>query len=133
MKLEVVTALAIAAAALSLPQPLSARQSAVPPAQEASQVVVFDRFRPVFISHLHSDHTLGLPAMLYYDRQGSEPFTVFGPPGLKNMMDHIIAAYGEDPRRPYKRLEHRNPVTWETNATEVCSSSTMQCRAASRT
>ena len=35
---------------------------------------------PVFISHLHSDHTLGLPAMLYYVRPQGQPFKVYGPP-----------------------------------------------------
>ena len=38
------------------------------------------RLGPVFVTHLHSDHTLGLPELLYY------PFApalyVYGPPGI---------------------------------------------------
>jgi ribonuclease BN (tRNA processing enzyme) len=80
-----------------------------------------DHFGPVFISHLHSDHTLGLPAMLYYERERNQPFTLFGPPGLKNMMDHILAAYAEDRDIRMKGLEHAPAVRWETKVTEVTS------------
>ena len=48
----------------------------------------------VFITHLHSDHTLGLPSLLYH--HGLEPLAVFGPPGIKQMMEHIHAAWSRD-------------------------------------
>lgn len=64
---------------------------------------------PVFVTHLHSDHTLGLPDLLYYPdlgmqagpgQQGREaPFLkVVGPPGVKPMMEHLAAAWAEDRR-----------------------------------
>ena len=56
------------------------------------------RFGPVFITHLHSDHTLGLPALLYYARNPREPFHVIGPPGTRAMMQNILAAWVEDIR-----------------------------------
>lgn len=80
-----------------------------------------DHFGPVFISHLHSDHTLGLPAMMYYDRERNQPFTLFGPPGLKQMMDHIVAAYAEDREMRVNGLEHAPAVRWETKVTEATS------------
>jgi ribonuclease BN (tRNA processing enzyme) len=83
--------------------------------------VTINAFGPVFISHLHSDHTLGLPAMLYYDRPMNQPFTLFGPPGLKNMMDHIVAAWSEDRDIRTKGGEGANPIRWQTNVTEVTS------------
>jgi ribonuclease Z len=52
----------------------------------------------LFITHLHSDHTMGYadliltPWVLERDR----PFVVFGPPGTQEMTDHILAAYAED-------------------------------------
>lgn len=49
---------------------------------------------PVFVTHLHSDHTLGLPELLYY------PFApalhVYGPPGIKTMLDRLKDAWAED-------------------------------------
>ena len=51
-----------------------------------------------FITHLHSDHTVGLPDLIFtpwvLDRE--EPLDVYGPPGIMNMIDHILAAYEED-------------------------------------
>src|SRR4051812_30878356 len=54
----------------------------------------------VFISHLHSDHTLGLadlilsPWVLDRDR----PLEAYGPRGLRAMVDHLQAAYADDVR-----------------------------------
>ena len=52
----------------------------------------------VFITHLHSDHTLGLPDLLLspwvLDRP--EPLSVFGPPGIARMMDRIVEAWSAD-------------------------------------
>jgi len=76
---------------------------------------------PVFISHLHSDHTLGLPAMLYYVRPQGQPFKVYGPPGIKNMMNHILAAWQEDRDMRVNGRERANPVRWETDVHEVTS------------
>jgi ribonuclease Z len=51
-----------------------------------------------FVTHLHSDHTAGLPDLLLTPavtgRQ--EPFEIFGPPGLESMVGHLMAAYRED-------------------------------------
>jgi ribonuclease BN (tRNA processing enzyme) len=52
----------------------------------------------VFITHLHSDHTLGLPDLMLspwvLDRP--VPLEVYGPPGLAAMTRHIEAAWRED-------------------------------------
>ena len=84
------------------------------------------RIGPLFITHLHSDHTLGIPAMLYHVRDAGKPFTVYGPPGLKNMMTHIVAAWQEDRDIRVNGLEHRNPVGWETDVHEVTSGTIFQ-------
>ena len=52
----------------------------------------------VFITHLHSDHTVGLPDLLYspwvLDRL--DPLNVFGPPGIQRMMSGIAEAWADD-------------------------------------
>ena len=51
-----------------------------------------------FVTHLHSDHTAGLPDLILTPavtgRQ--EAFEIYGPPGLRAMVDHIMQAYHED-------------------------------------
>jgi ribonuclease Z len=54
--------------------------------------------RVVFITHLHSDHTLGLPDLMLspwvLDR--TEPLQIYGPKGIEPMTKHILEAYRED-------------------------------------
>jgi ribonuclease Z len=54
----------------------------------------------VFITHFHADHWLGLPGMLksFALRERSEPLTVYGPEGLKDLMGAMRVVYG---RLPY--------------------------------
>lgn len=56
--------------------------------------------RTAFVTHLHSDHTLGYPDLILTSwtlEQGPHrPLEVYGPAGLKAMTDHILAAYAED-------------------------------------
>ena len=50
--------------------------------------------RAVFISHIHIDHTGGLFAVLGLRHQMGSPgkLTVYGPPGIKAMVDGLLAA-----------------------------------------
>ena len=61
-----------------------------------------------FITHLHSDHVLGLPDLIFsswlFGR--SRPFGLYGPPGLRNMTEHFYAAFAEDIRVRTTGLEH---------------------------
>src|SRR6478752_5103488 len=54
----------------------------------------------VFITHFHADHWLGLPGMLksFALRERSAPLTVYGPRGLRELMDVMRIVYG---RLPY--------------------------------
>ena len=56
------------------------------------------RLRNAFLTHLHSDHTLGLPDLIFspWTLGRKEPLELFGPPGTKAMVDHIEAAWRED-------------------------------------
>jgi ribonuclease Z len=54
----------------------------------------------VFITHFHADHWLGLPGMLksFALRERSEPLTIYGPVGLKQLMGEMRVIFG---RLPY--------------------------------
>lgn len=54
--------------------------------------------RVAFITHLHSDHTLGYPELIYtlWMEQPARGIVVYGPKGLKAMTAHILAAWSED-------------------------------------
>jgi ribonuclease BN (tRNA processing enzyme) len=56
--------------------------------------------RTAFVTHLHSDHTLGYPDLILSSwtlEQGPHrPLEVYGPKGLGAMTDHLLAAYAED-------------------------------------
>jgi ribonuclease BN (tRNA processing enzyme) len=52
----------------------------------------------VFLTHLHSDHTLGLPDLMLspWVLERQVPLTVFGPAGTADMTSHIEAAWRDD-------------------------------------
>jgi ribonuclease Z len=51
----------------------------------------------ILITHLHADHWLGLPGMLKtYDlRDRERPLELFGPPGLRAMLERIQPTFGK--------------------------------------
>jgi ribonuclease Z len=55
----------------------------------------------VFITHFHADHWLGLPGMLksFGLRERTEPLSVYGPSGLRDLMASMRVVYG---RLPYE-------------------------------
>ena len=69
----------------------AARQDSIPALRVAN-------LKRVFITHLHSDHTLGLPDLMLtpavMHRKG--PLYVYGPPGSRAMVAHLLEAYRED-------------------------------------
>src|SRR5207244_9770758 len=50
----------------------------------------------IFLTHFHADHTLGLPGMLktFALRQREVPLTVYGPPGVRDLMADLRRIYG---------------------------------------
>jgi ribonuclease BN (tRNA processing enzyme) len=74
-----------------------------------------------FITHLHSDHTLGYPDLILtsWVMGRHEPLLVFGPPGLARMTDHLLAAYAEDIQIRTEGLEHESPNGWRVAVHEI--------------
>jgi ribonuclease Z len=53
----------------------------------------------LFLTHLHSDHTVGIPDIFltgWLLRRRTVPFNVWGPKGTADMLSHIRAAYAFD-------------------------------------
>lgn len=66
----------------------------------------------VFLTHLHSDHTLGLPDLIFspWVVGRDEALAVRGPPGTEPMVDHLVAAFAEDRRVRTTGLEGKGPL-----------------------
>jgi ribonuclease BN (tRNA processing enzyme) len=79
------------------------------------------RLARVFITHLHSDHTVGLPDLIFtpWVLERKEPLTVYGPPGIKAMTDHLEQAYAEDVRVRIDGAEPANETGYRVSAHEV--------------
>jgi ribonuclease Z len=75
----------------------------------------------LFVTHLHSDHTLGYPDLIFtsWVMGRGTPLAVFGPPGLRAMTDHILAAYAEDIRIRTEGLEHERAGGWQVRVKEI--------------
>jgi ribonuclease Z len=67
-----------------------------------------DGVTALFITHLHSDHTLGLPDLIFtsWVMGRKRPMPAYGPKGLAAMVDHIVAAWREDIDIRTTGLEH---------------------------
>ena len=85
------------------------------PALEAKNLKI------VFITHLHSDHTLGLPDLIFsswtLDRE--EPLHIYGPKGVSAMAQHIEEAYVEDIRIRTTGGQPHNNTGYKAEAHEI--------------
>jgi ribonuclease BN (tRNA processing enzyme) len=75
----------------------------------------------VFITHLHSDHTLGYPDLILttWVMGRVKPLEAFGPHGLAAMTDHIVAAWKEDIDIRTNGLEHETANGYAVNVHEI--------------
>jgi len=72
--------------------------------------IAMSQLTRVFITHLHSDHTAGYPdlALTPPNSGRGEPLEAFGPPGLRSLSGHVMAAWRQDLKI---RLRGGQPVT----------------------
>lgn len=77
--------------------------------------------RIAFLTHLHSDHTLGLPDLMItpWIMGRKEPLELYGPPGTRKMVDRILDAYDVDRNTRINGLEHSNSTGWKVNVHEI--------------
>jgi ribonuclease BN (tRNA processing enzyme) len=74
-----------------------------------------------FITHLHSDHVLGLPDLIFttWLLGRTRPFPVYGPHGLAQMTEHLYAAFSEDIRVRTEGLEHESREGYRIDVRET--------------
>lgn len=74
-----------------------------------------------FITHLHSDHTSGLPDLILtpWVMGRDEPLQLYGPKGLKKMVKHLLKAYKADRKIRLFGLEHAHPLGWKVYVKEI--------------
>ena len=75
----------------------------------------------LFITHLHSDHTLGYADFIFtpWVLERNEPLQVYGPPGTDEMTQHLLAAYKEDIKLRLEGAEPANPVGYQVHVQEI--------------
>jgi ribonuclease BN (tRNA processing enzyme) len=97
------------------------RRAAAASARHGIPALEASRLRIVFITHLHSDHTLGLPDLMLtpWVLERRTPLEVYGPPGVSAMTRHLLEAYAEDIAMRQHGLEPDQHDGWKVNAHEV--------------
>lgn len=77
--------------------------------------------KTIFVTHLHSDHTLGLPDVIFspWVLRRAEPVEMYGPRGLRDMVDHIEKAWAKDIEVRRSGLEQANPTGYLVNVHEI--------------
>jgi ribonuclease BN (tRNA processing enzyme) len=75
----------------------------------------------VFITHLHSDHTLGLPDLIFspWVMHREAPLEAYGPRGLKSTTQHIEAAWKKDVYVRTHGLEEADSVGYKVAVHEI--------------
>lgn len=75
----------------------------------------------LFLTHLHSDHTVGLPDVIFtsWVMERQAPFTLIGPPGTTRMVEKLAEAWAEDVAIRTNGLEKNVRDGWTVNVRDV--------------
>ncbi len=81
----------------------------------------YANFQAVFLTHLHSDHTAGLPDLFDTSWQfgrKTRPLELYGPPGTKKLADAMLEFFAEDIHLRRDLLE-KHPAAGATIKTHI--------------
>jgi ribonuclease BN (tRNA processing enzyme) len=90
-------------------------------AENGIAALAADRLETAFITHLHSDHTVGYPDLIFttWVQGRRRPLNVYGPAGLEEMTRHIMLAWQADIDIRTKGLEHRSTAGLDVHAHDI--------------
>src|SRR6202050_5929073 len=74
-----------------------------------------------FVTHLHSDHTVVLPDLIFTPAVTGRisPLEIYGPPGVRDMASHVMKAWKEDMDIRLHGLEPAVPQGYIVHAHDV--------------
>ena len=74
----------------------------------------------MFLTHLHSDHTIGLPAFILqpWVFRRDPVLQFYGPPGTKKLVNYILEAYRDDIEERSSRIKYSQEI-WNPQITEI--------------
>jgi len=77
--------------------------------------------KTAFLTHMHSDHTVGYPDLIFspWVMGRHDPLTVYGPPGIKAMTEHVLKAWQVDIEGRTGGLNRHNATGWNVVAHEI--------------
>ena len=77
--------------------------------------------KTAFLTHLHSDHTMGLPDLMLtpWTMGRTEPLELYGPVGTRAMTEGIQKAWALDIDRRLHDLQPATPRGWQVNVHEI--------------
>lgn len=80
-----------------------------------------DQLKRLFLTHLHADHTEGLPSFILspWGHARNNPPDIYGPPGTFSMVKHLNRAYEKTIGIELFGLQHLSPAGWESKVHEV--------------
>ena len=97
------------------------RRAAEAAARLETEALTASRLDIAFLTHLHSDHTVGLPDLVYttWVLEREVPFRLFGPDGTEELATHLDAAYRKDIENRLAGREPATPDGWRITAADV--------------
>ncbi len=97
------------------------RRAAAAASQKKIPSLDAPKLRRLFLTHLHSDHTLGLPDLIFspWVVGRAEPLEIYGPKGTRAMVKHIEAAWSQDIHIRVDGLEHANTTGYKAVVHEI--------------
>jgi len=80
-----------------------------------------DKLQTAFVTHLHSDHTVGYPDLIFttWVQGRRSALKVFGPTGLEEMTKYILLAWQADIDIRTRGLEHRSTAGLAVEAHDI--------------